>query len=84
MARQTTAFRSDRSQRVALEILRGHPRRRKREPTEAELARERRFFDELAELMEAGVLVDRCELVPEEADDEDQVGRSTHVALELW
>jgi hypothetical protein len=61
MARTRTS-RSRQSQRAALDILRGRSRRR-RKPTEAELANERRVFDELADLMEAGVLVDRSELV---------------------
>ena len=58
------------AQRAALDILRGRPRRRRRKPTAAELANERRIFDELAELMEAGVLVDRSELVPPLEEDE--------------
>ena len=57
------------AQRAALDILRGRSRRR-RKPTAAELANERRIFDELAELMEAGVLVDRSELVPPLEEDE--------------
>jgi len=44
-------------------------RSRRRKPTEAELANERRVFDELAELMVEGVLVDRSELVPPLAEE---------------
>jgi hypothetical protein len=59
-------------QRAALDILRGRSKRRRRsKPTAAELANERRVFDELAELMQAGVLVDRSELVPPLADEEE-------------
>ena len=57
--RRTGTSPSRSAQRAALDILRGRPRRRRRKPTAAELANERRVFDELAELMEAGVLVDR-------------------------
>jgi hypothetical protein len=61
-------------QRAALDILRGRPKRRRRKLTAAEqLANERRFFDELVGLMEAGVVcleVDRCELVPPLAEAE--------------
>jgi hypothetical protein len=42
---------------------------------------ERRFFDELAGLMEEGVLVDHSELVPEEAEDCLSVGFSVQGLL---
>jgi hypothetical protein len=59
-------------QRAALDILRGRSKRRRRKhPTVSELANERRVFDELVELMEVGVLVDRSELVPLLADNEE-------------
>jgi hypothetical protein len=78
MAR-TATFRSRHSKRAALSILRGRPKRR-REPTAAEIERERCFLYEVAEFMEAGVFDDRCELVPEEVEDVYQA----HVAQELW
>ena len=61
---RTATSPSKSAQWAALDILRGRSRRRRREPTAAELANERRVFYELAELMEAGVLVDRTQIVP--------------------
>ena len=65
------------------DVLWGRPRRRKRKSTAAELANERRVLGELAELMEAGVLVDRSELVPPLADDDDEPGTSQPFEVQL-
>jgi hypothetical protein len=78
---RTATSPSKSAQRAALDILRGRPRRRRREPTPAELANERRVFDELAELMEAGVVVDRSELVPPITDEEPTTSLGLQTSL---
>ena len=71
------------AQRAALDILRGRSRRRRRKPTAAELANERRVFDELAELMEAGVVVDRSELVPLTEEEESIVNVASYASVAI-
>ena len=70
------------SPRAALDILRGRSRRRRRrKPTAAELANERRVFYELAELMEAGVLVDRTVRRSSACRGEDDRARTPQASL---